>query len=470
MAYIHSRVSGNISSANLRTLREQVGNLEQELGVPIRVVQSLRARTINTLMNDWTGDAAVLTNYPDGTTAEDLRERGLTISFFQACTDIPGTAQDYDYGQFFNDDFFDGDTGHETARRYQYEHMVYGGPRNGDANLPDAVGEHALALPHGLHEQDGGPGGAGGNMGENAICVGFDNRLVLWGITPYSLSRYGPINWEYLLCFDYFREGADPEARAAALARRQAAQERWFYEAIRDRGNDPVTTLRQEIAEHAEQLAEAQATIVNHKESAKQKQRQLDILLEADGDMTAEEAAREYRLIMQNEKVEDITTSGSGNDKIMTVHTVALDITDPTSRRTVPLGKFAIKLDFRNNMVHVHNKTMRQADMWDHPHVRHGRLCARDYQTTITEKLRRRELSGMVGMLFHILRTVTAGDDWARSIQYWLQAEDQRIAELEQRYADTREANPAVAYIHGWEDNERIEELATDDGEWTVLD
>jgi hypothetical protein len=30
MAYIHSRVSGNISSANLRTLREQVGNLEQE--------------------------------------------------------------------------------------------------------------------------------------------------------------------------------------------------------------------------------------------------------------------------------------------------------------------------------------------------------------------------------------------------------------------------------------------------------
>jgi hypothetical protein len=118
----------------------------------------------------------------------------------------------------------------------------------------------------------------------------------------------------------------------------------------------------------------------------------------------------------------------------------------------------------------VHNKTMRQADMWDHPHVRHGRLCARDYQTTITEKLRRRELSGMVGMLFHILRTVTAGDDWARSIQYWLQAEDQRIAELEQRYADTREANPAVAYIHGWEDNERIEELATDDGEWTVLD
>ena len=440
MAYIQDNIAGQINRHMMANFRETLDSFEQAVAGPIRVLgpmQGQQGRSLSFCSSPWrAGSQPTSPTHHPNWTAEDIAERGFTILFGDFVREF---GRNVDVDTVYVEDEWYTQSNRDLENRYLYDVPDLRGRQN-DA-WRDYVREHgepAMRLSTGY-----------GGAGEVATMMLVDRTLFisfpLNGIYQYARRDRADndngtftyhMNWEYAQQFVI--EAMDPEARERAAEARRERDRLWFHEALRDRGNVVIRTLRHEIEDSTLRLIEAQRTVSEETTTLTQRQQYLDTLLDqGEDEITQERADGELQAILDHAKVERIevrninTTDPATGQRTRTqcldVWTVPLDITVPSSGETVYLGKFKITFDFGRSRVTVHNLDNAQDDgrgngRIDHPHVRNGDLCAAEYASTITTLLRRREPASAVNMLIHILGQVTERDDWGRSIHYFVDA------------------------------------------------
>lgn len=416
MAWIAPALLGNLNQENQDSLRDAIASFEQEIGAPVRVMEPGDTRIPSRMLGSWNGNSGNMRHY-EGFTEEDRDERGISISFYTWNTE-QGEPR-YRMIQFPGDMF-----------------TRHGAGQGGNTQRQAEAGVELEWFTNSTEEVETAEG----------VALTFDDNTEPWGalyggralyigIGVYSVCRWGIPNWDAWL-FQPIREAADPAVREEAARRREARSRRMFEELMQDQGNIAVTALRTELNMEYDQFAEAQERIVNLKANIDQRNRQLEILLEQDGELTPEQIEREWTSIHNIAGVRSVmfgqgsNVMANGNQMAnpwMRIDTDDLWLEHPRNGRKLPLGQFSLFLNFGLHTVRINNNTMRMEGQWDHPHVREGKLCVGEYGPTITSLLRQRKLAAMTNMVFRILRGVNLDDRWGRNnIRLWLDHDDEQ--------------------------------------------
>ena len=410
MPYVADNIRNNLQRPARDSLAERASSLEQELQTPVRVMEVGDDRTVDRMMGTWTGASARMNNFP-GFTEQQRDEDGITIMFYTWNAELDNTY----YMTRVTEDYWP-----ETLNNEQRRPRVV----NNEVEL-----ECFTATPEAIANAEGVPLFVNDEDGLNPYGALYGARVLFLGCSAHSIAQWGNPDWDKWL-YDPIRVAQNPERRAEMDRARQAKQRQAFTALMRDQGNVAIESLREQLDTDYTEFAEAQETIVNLKASLDQRNRQLSIMLSEGTELTEDQIAAEWAKL---ENMENIRSFYLGSHHVeqggvntmghfLKFDTEFLWLTHPESGRELPLGEFAVTLDFGLNSTRIHNKTYRPRNTWDHPHVKEGRLCVAEYGPTITTLLRQRKLASMVNMMFRVLSTVTLEDAWgANNLPMWVE-------------------------------------------------
>lgn len=420
MAYIDSRIGSNIYNeyGTPDALKELAESLESSLSAPVRMMWSGLEPVRVTGHSNWRGVSREPGHYSVDIEDDTFRTKGITFYIKawreQGEMDPRPANLHWFYGQTVSTDgLFDSYRRDyaEGVEQVSIEHYGY------SAEQADAAG--ATVVPIDVSTND-----------EGVVPLPFaevyaEGRCIIIGSMIYNLAYFGRINMEALS--EAILAQHDPDVLAELYEKMSEESRLTFIEMMEDRGEASITEARTKCAEYGKQLAIAQETVVRAKGNLDSYGKQLEYLIEqSENDTLTDELINsEWNGIVGNVNVENFRAVKNGNHAILKVNTKHLWLTRPDNDRKLPLGKFAISMDFGENELRIFNKTMRQ-EQWDHPHVSDGVICAAEYQSAITQLLRERKLAQMTNMMFSILGTVTLEDMWGHSnIKLWERADDQ---------------------------------------------
>lgn len=439
--HIAQYILENISADMQDALVAQGRAFEEETGYPVRMLApNGESRTVHGMLQAWSGSSADLDQYVDGVTTDIMRDHGVTIlshSWNNAQSEhrpAPiGNPQEYPLDWL-------------THNRERHNR-----PLNYYTGSVEEIEAH----------DDGVPLFFSGNETQPFGSI-YDGRLIFVGWEINSWYQVGTPDFDKLF-FDPVREGVDPERRAEAQARRREQARIVFSTVLKEHHSLATNELSEKIGTITQKIGSAEEELVRDRANAADFSRQLDAILANQVTMSDEDIAAEWEKLAEMANVKDFSFSkvpavnefgehveGSAQN-LMQVNTDLLWLEDPDTGRKLPLGEFRFDLNFDAYSVRMNNKTHKQRGEWDHPHVQNGELCAGDFRSTITSMLMRREIGGMVGLVFNVLRVVTLRDEWGGAhMPFWIDADDELRREKGwPAWSGDEESHPMLAEIGG---------------------
>jgi len=428
MAYIQDRISRELPVCAAKFL-DYLNKAEQSLGVPIRLLDPRESRDKDHAAETaWSGDSAELSHYSSADDEATLKEKGITIYQGSFASFHREFVLPREWTMYLPESVaIEGREGYNVELWNNWPMM----------RMPCRQQNSGGEL--GLHERIEGAGGAPlvSDETKDAVDDGDISGRYTYG-EMYHEGRvvflYGTIegplyvipDWDQVL-FDKIAEYSNPEICERRAREREEETRNIFNQLMQDQGDAALTEVRGRIDELMVATACAEETAANGKITLQQLQRQLDILIEQNGELTDEMIANEWNSITGNANVEKWEIKGRQNRPEFHLYTKEMFITNPRNGRKMPLGKFLIKMNMNDNWLRIKNLTNPQGERghMDHPHVRDERICAGSYETTIITMLRRRQLAGMTNMLVNILSSVDPADDYGRRITAWEDADDE---------------------------------------------
>lgn len=449
--YIADRV--NVPNNRRVEFEQHVQRLEDSFGAPVRVLQPEAKRTVEGHTRAWSGASALMEHYP-GYTEQERDEKGLTILFSS---------------------YNEAHMGRSRWLTLRVPVTQYDPPIERGEDLYWEIHRPEITADQ-VREKGGEPlVFQSEEYGEQLYGEMYEGRVMFVHFAVnYVYEWNGNFKWDET--FDMFMQYADPAARAAAQERERQRNRELFTQIVVDQGNAAVLDLRQQGAELTREKGELQERLVNLDADHKQVGEQLHILLTRQAELTDDEVKREWDALERNTQVERFVLGRTTQQRRETVaqrrqrqreerdglippaldanvgylklYTKMLYITNPDNGREMPLGKMELVLDFGSNTLRIFNLTHKQENVWDHPHVNRGELCAADFRTTITQLLRQRKIAAMAAMVFNILRVITTEhDDWGRNnILTWEAVDDRwRQANGHPEWTADEEVHPLKA-------------------------
>jgi hypothetical protein len=197
------------------------------------------------------------------------------------------------------------------------------------------------------------------------------------------------------------------------------AKER-FNELIKNRRNNAATELEQNIIDNTNNYEHATRQARNYLWQANDMKSTLESLKQSQ-ESQIESLNAEFDALLRHDKVDAV---GIRNQEVL-VKTVELDITNPDTSESWPLGAFEIELPLtpdRSNRISVINRTGARTDggsTYHHPHVLNDAPCFGAIEEQIVQSLSSGEINGTFELLLEYLQTFNPEDSYGQHIRYW---------------------------------------------------
>lgn len=205
------------------------------------------------------------------------------------------------------------------------------------------------------------------------------------------------------------------ERRAEEMERRRAEQNRnsFIHMMTEEVSNVRLERRREELRRNETQLRSYETEMAQTMRQLVVARRELEIA-EATASKSREDLIREWDQIEANVQVNNITFAGGS----IRVHTKNLDLHNPNSGDTVPLGRFEIVIDTSGSSISLNNQTGRRQNR-DHPHVDQGNPCWGGHSSEVLGLLAEFEIGALIEVILSYLETYNPDDDWGRYAAWW---------------------------------------------------
>lgn len=203
------------------------------------------------------------------------------------------------------------------------------------------------------------------------------------------------------------------------------------YRDTRDRFIASIKEFRNSALENIDSEIQEQRRIHdNYIRSARNAMWQMNDLrdqkrsLESLHEMKAEFIEKQFEKLLDHSKVDALGI----RDEMLLIKTTDLEMTNPATGQTLPLGQFEITLPLeasRSGELSVLNKTNaryapQEDTEWQHPHVdRHGEPCFGSIETDMFDMLSKGEITGAFELLLQYLQTINPDDDYGKHWSLW---------------------------------------------------
>lgn len=224
------------------------------------------------------------------------------------------------------------------------------------------------------------------------------------------------------------RASLDPEFLAGMEARAIERQRAAFEDYVQRSYDSRFANHRGTIDAHLQSVASWQEAIVNAMRLVQQENELLDALILVRQNDAGDEFMRQWQQLEDHPRIARVRFSAAGGNSVTITTTDDLRMYHPVTGESRWLGAFNIVLNLETMAIRLNNlNTIRGGR--DHPHVTGGRACFGGHQTAFTELLTKGEIYTLFELLIQYLETLNLADEYGRYGAYWFDAPDARPLE-----------------------------------------
>lgn len=259
-----------------------------------------------------------------------------------------------------------------------------------------------------------------GETGYNAVEVDdvvlgeFAENVLVFHATTLDGYRLHYVNLETLASLV---ELTVNEELAAQLRVAKVERDRQrFVDQVTGRLDRGVEDARQIIGQHEHQLVTAQQQAEQARARLVEEQEKLDLML-----ARREEGANEERILAEWEALQrhaKITEVTWITPTILQAKTDLITVPLGSTGEPIPIGEFAVKMDFAQPSVTFHNLTD-QRNGRDHPHITNGRMCTGEVGPNLDRLLREKQVGAAMNLAIRSLGTYHPADSYGRYLEWW---------------------------------------------------
>lgn len=221
------------------------------------------------------------------------------------------------------------------------------------------------------------------------------------------------------------RASLDPEFLAGMEARAIERQRQAFEDYVQRSYDSRFANHRGTIDAHLQSVASWQEAIVNAMRLVQQENELLDALILVRQNDAGDEFMRQWQQLEDHPRIARVRFSAAGGNSVTITTTDDLRMYHPVTGESRWLGAFNIVLNLETMAIRLNNlNTVRGGR--DHPHVTGGRACFGGHQVAFTELLTRGEIYTLFELLIQYLETLNLADEYGRYGAYWFDAPDER--------------------------------------------